>query len=272
MTSFEDKFRGKIDAYQYDKMPSDSQVNDFFEKFDGQPESKSGIPFYWKLAASVILVLGSFWISWTIAQVEVSTGLAEVKEVSLPDQSVVTLNAESRLSYNRLSWMANRSLELEGEAFFEVTKGERFEVISLKGTTEVLGTSFNIYAREDAYEVKCYTGKVQVSLSESKHVLSPGDCVLAQAGEVKTSSFDTLRQTWKQGEYHYDNAELAKVIKDLERTYGLKFETAVVDLGKKYTGYFPRDNQALSLKLVFEPFGYSYRIEDGVVFLSIKID
>ena len=273
MTSFEHKFRDQLDNYRYDKEPSDDQVNDFFQKMEEESGAKTAFPFYMKLAASIILVLGAALISWTIASVEITTGLAEVKQVQLPDQSVVTLNAQSSLSYNRLAWILNRNVILEGEAFFEVTKGKNFAVVSTLGTTEVLGTSFNILARAETYDVKCHTGKVRVTAAEHKSILEPGDRVtVTNSLEFKESTFDTLKQTWKQGEYHYDNVTLEEVIKDLERAYGLSIDTSLIDGNKKYSGYFPSDNQSLALKLVFEPFGYTYREENNVVYVSIKIN
>ncbi len=273
MTSFDDKFRDKLDSHGYNKEPSDDQVSDFFRKFDGEDIVKSSFKLYLKLAASVILVLGVAWVSWSIANVEITTGLAEVKEIELPDHSTVTINAESKLSFNRIGWVLGRNVNLEGEAFFEIKKGENFAVVSAMGTTEVLGTSFNILARGDTYEVSCHTGKVRVTGWDSESVLRPGRRVkLSRNPTVKKSEFDTLKQTWKQGEYHYDNISLSEVIEDLERAFDLSINTSMVSIDKKYTGYFPSANQSLALQLVFEPFGYTFQVEKDEVILSVKID
>jgi hypothetical protein len=89
------------------------------------------------------------------------TSLAQQTEVLLPDHSKVTVYAESSLSYKPWLWMFSRTVKLEGEGLFDVQKGEKFEVISPKGKTMVLGTQFTIYARNSAYVVTCLSGKVK---------------------------------------------------------------------------------------------------------------
>ncbi|NJO91798.1 MAG: FecR domain-containing protein [Chloroflexia bacterium] len=87
--------------------------------------------------------------------------------ITLPDGSKVTLNANSQLSYHPYWWKYSRKLDFSGEAFFEVTKGDKFSVVSKNGTTSVLGTSFNIFARDNDYRVHCITGKVKVEKENS---------------------------------------------------------------------------------------------------------
>ena len=66
----------------------------------------------------------------------------EIKTITMPDKSVITLNADSRLSFVEGNWMNNRSVSLEGEAFFDVKKGTKFEVNSEVGKVTVLGYQF----------------------------------------------------------------------------------------------------------------------------------
>ena len=53
---------------------------------------------------------------------------SQKQEISLPDNSQVSLNALSSVTYNESSWDENRELTLNGEAFFKVEKGSTFEV------------------------------------------------------------------------------------------------------------------------------------------------
>ena len=71
------------------------------------------------------------------------------------------LNAASRLQYHPYWWRFERQVKLEGEVFL-VKPGTLFKVVSEKGTTEVLGTEFNIYSREKNYSVFCQSGTVKV--------------------------------------------------------------------------------------------------------------
>ena len=68
--------------------------------------------------------------------------------------------------------MFSRKVSLEGEAFFEVNPGKKFEVVSKFGKTIVLGTSFNIYSRNSSYQVTCMTGKVKVIENTGRNEVS----------------------------------------------------------------------------------------------------
>ena len=130
------------------------------------PNNKSiRMPNRWlAIAASMaILLTAGFWWIQTYSTSEVSTQLAEITKQELPDGSSVQLNAVSSIIFNARKWETNRHVELKGEGFFEVKKGQKFSVNTDHGVIEVLGTSFNVYARNDGFEVRCYTGKVAVS-------------------------------------------------------------------------------------------------------------
>ncbi len=83
-------------------------------------------------------------------------------KITLPDHSSVILSEHSSLSYKPGLWMISRKVFLEGEGIFSVNKGGRFSVISVKGTTSVLGTRFKVHTRQNSYEVTCFSGKVKV--------------------------------------------------------------------------------------------------------------
>ncbi len=59
-------------------------------------------------------------------------------------------------------WYFKRSVQLAGEAYFEVEKGKKIEVVSEKAKTVVLGTKFLVTARNNEYTVDCKSGKVKV--------------------------------------------------------------------------------------------------------------
>ncbi len=69
----------------------------------------------------------------------------------LPDGSSVHMNANSTIKYHPFWWNISRELSFSGEAYFEVEKGNKFEVVSSVGKTAVLGTCFNIYSRNKNY-------------------------------------------------------------------------------------------------------------------------
>ncbi len=76
--------------------------------------------------------------------------------VNLPDASKITLQKNTRVGYKKYSWPFNREVTLEGEAFFEVAKGETFTVTTSNGSVKVLGTSFNVNTKNDLLLISCY--------------------------------------------------------------------------------------------------------------------
>ena len=120
-------------------------------------------------AAAVVVVLLSISSLMYFYTKTITTQIAQESEVILPDNSKVTVYAKSIISYKPLLWKISRSVKFEGEGLFEVQKGEKFEVISRKGKTMVLGTQFNVYSRYNDYNVTCVSGKVKVIESANKN-------------------------------------------------------------------------------------------------------
>lgn len=124
--------------------------------------------------ASVALLI-SFGVAATLYTKNVKTGITE-KSFHLPDNSKVILHANSSLSYKPLFWKLSRVTKLNGEAYFDVESGRKFEVISEKAKTVVLGTRFLVTARENVYQVNCDHGKVMLveSVEKNEIVITAG--------------------------------------------------------------------------------------------------
>ncbi|MDD3787213.1 MAG: FecR family protein [Petrimonas sp.] len=145
-------------------------------KLDANPTGKKVQPVrYFQLlkyaAVASIALLVSFAVTATLYTKNVKTVIAE-KSFLLPDNSKVVLHANSSLSYKPLLWKFSRTTKLNGEAYFEVESGSRFEVVSEKAKTVVLGTRFLVTARENEYQVNCEHGKVMlVEFAEKNEVV-----------------------------------------------------------------------------------------------------
>ncbi len=146
--------------------------------------------------------------------------------VALPDGSKVTLNANSNLSYNPYWWQFSRKLDFSGEAFFEVQKGKKFEVISEKASTTVLGTKFNIYSRNDEYRVYCLSGKVKVETKMNKStILMKNDyTVVNQENRLVKLQDETINQNaiaWINNEFIFTALPLKVVYEEIERQFDI---------------------------------------------------
>ncbi|MCH2235767.1 MAG: FecR domain-containing protein [Crocinitomicaceae bacterium] len=222
----------------------------------------------WTIAASIAIILGlgsllflmqgdDILVSHTTAQMETDT-------IALPDQSTVYLNADSKLDYNESSWEEEKVVELEGEGYFSVTKGDQFSVKTDQGTIQVLGTEFNIRSRSDLTEVTCYSGKVKVSDQASgAMILEPGmSCKIVDGSLVNewTPNFDE-KVSWLNSESTFHEAPFIIVIEELEDQYGVSIDDEDVSIKERvYTGTFPHGNLEDALKIVFDPMNIQYDI------------
>ncbi len=220
------------------------------------------------IAASVILVIGVVYILSIFSGTSVETSPGEMLSFYLPDGSKVYLNESSSISYDIDDWERQRLVNLDGEAYFEVKKGETFSVVSETGIVEVLGTSFNVFAREDQYVVDCMTGRVKVSNPEFDNfqILTPGLSSIIKNNQVlfMTRNKNESIGEWRIEEYAYEDVALTKVMQDLEKQYNIKFEYDIPVEQRRYTGFFNNKNLEESLEKVFPPMGLSFQeISEG---------
>lgn len=188
-------------------------------------------------------------------QVEVITQSGEVKIHYLPDSSVVTLNGASSIAYNNEDWEDNRTIELTGEAFFEVQKGSSFLVSSDHGTVEVLGTKFNVRDRVDFYEVECYEGMVAVSAPDYKlqSKLKKGRRVQVIKSEVSGIKETTItKPTWLNNRIAFQSVPIKTVIEEIERQFDISIELKNIDENQIFSGSFSNKDVKIALLTVSE--------------------
>lgn len=183
----------------------------------------------WLVAASVILCLGiSYVLFFQTQDAQVRTLLASSERVELNDGSWVHVSPESEVSWNKRSFENNRVVKLEGEAFFEVTKGEKFTVSSRWGDVEVLGTSFNIWDRANRYEVVCRSGKVSVTLDNGKQFILTAGMKLNFDPEKDEAVVDERSSKeevlWVDGNKFLEDATVSELQEELKRYFAIDLE------------------------------------------------
>jgi ferric-dicitrate binding protein FerR (iron transport regulator) len=266
-----------------EKEISNENINNLWSKIDmatqGAKASETKvIPFYQTtfgrvsvaVAASITLLLGFFWFNQSTSSYQTGTG--ERLAVTLPDGSIATLNAASSISFNTNTWADNREVMLEGEAFFEVEKGERFTVKTGFGEVTVLGTSFNVQQRNDLLQVACFTGKVGVKNQFNvSQTLTPGKRIMVDKGEAKLDNF-IHEQTiaWKRGVFRFDDIPLALVLDELQRQYKIEVQIKTDISNRKYSGSFTKGDLDGALKMICLPMELSYKIaeDNGLVVID----
>lgn len=203
------------------------------------------------------------------------TQYAQSQFITLPDGSEVHLNADSNIEYNTEKWSENRTLKLNGEAFFKVEKGSQFMVETNQGNVTVLGTSFNIYQRNKDFKVYCKTGKVSVFAAKNTTILLPNEAVSIQKQlhkiEKNISPKDN-RSNWMNGIYNYTNETIEQIAKELERQLDLKI-TLPTDLKEqRFTGSFSTADTETALSEVLWPLGMDYKQMDKNIIVTKKED
>lgn len=248
-------------------------------QIDTQPKGRS-IKFHfaiskWAVAAAIVVLfaLGSYLRFYSIT---IKTPAGQHLLAELPDHSKVNLNAQSSITYHPYWWRINRMVKLEGEGFFEVEKGRKFTVESAQGITQVLGTSFNIFARDELYKVTCITGTVKVkSKTGIEAILKPNCKAEIQAnGKINVSAnIETFPEiSWKKNIFLFTASPVIQVFKEIERQYGVNIETNIHDYSL-YTGNFTKDqNVEEILKYVCPALGFKYIRKSTGQYLIIKED
>ena len=227
-------------------------------------------------AAAVILVLIGVTAFMRFYGKTVSSQSGEIVNLELPEGSKVSLNAETTIKYKPLWWTFKREIQMEGEAYFEVTRGNEFKVISDPGTTTVLGTTFNIYSRKGEYEVSCYTGKVKVGSLDTgdEVILEPYQkASLDMKGDIEISKEidSSVKQDWRNGYFRFTSTNVTRVFDEISRQYGV-FITGTENLDLIYTGNFSKDQSIDEvMNLVCRAFGIDF-VREGEKTYRVVVD
>lgn len=234
-------------------------------KMDLHSHSKTRVLWNWKsyAVAATILMLVSSTLFLRLYTRTIHCPMGQHMSVVLPDLSQVELNANSDLKYTPYWWKISRKVEFNGEGFFNITPGSKFQIISPKGITEIMGTSFNIYARDQHYKVTCFTGKVKVASTQTTHqvILLPKDQVqITENGTIElTKNIEPQKSTmWRENRFFFTATQLSKVFREIELQYNIH----IVEKGRynmPYTGNFKKQESVEEvLNLVCIPFDLKF--------------
>lgn len=148
-------------------------------------------------------------------------------QLMLSDGSKVQLNSMSSIRFPVQFAQDCRLVELEGEAYFEVSKTGQPFIVQTKGMKiEVLGTTFNIsaYANEE-YQTTLVSGSVKVQTGNgSNRILKPSEqaCITPGSNQINVRNVDTAFYTsWIHGKINFKDQRLDDIMKTLARWYDM---------------------------------------------------
>ncbi|MCD8172150.1 MAG: FecR domain-containing protein [Alistipes sp.] len=179
---------------------------------------------------------------------ELVVGRRQIKSIILPDMSLVTVNAGTRLSFPSAFSNDERRVRLNGEAYFDIISDNYHPFIIETKDCEVIvkGTTLNVRSYDDeSSEITLLTGQVNV-LSNSHSIsteLLPGELLEISGPETSKTSIDpTSLPAWSDGLFYFDNIEISKVANQLSRWYGVDIVCAEDDKKlAKMSGIFSRN-------------------------------
>lgn len=195
--------------------------------------NKAGTLNFSTLEAGAQNISGST-ASMLAGQNTLHTAAGEQYKLILPDGTKVWLNAASTLKFPAsFAHLKTRSVQLEGEAYFEVVHNSQqpFMVQTAHQTIEDLGTAFNVTAYQDDPFTKTtlLEGAVQVSNAVSRHTapktLVPGQqASLANAdhgdGNIRVERVETEGVVaWKNGYFRFDGEDIYAIMRRVSRWY-----------------------------------------------------
>ncbi|PHZ86742.1 FecR family protein [Paremcibacter congregatus] len=176
------------------------------------------------------------------------TQVAELKEVTLPDGSIITLGAMSKLTV-QFSDNERRVFLNNGEAFFSIEKDAKrpFYVVTEGTEVRVVGTKFDVRRGVTGIQVAVLKGVVQVVDIENREeqkkkpsmqtkILHAGEKITdPYRGDIKQVEKITgaMPGAWRQGRLVYASVRLADLVADANRYYKGKIvinDSAIADL------------------------------------------
>lgn len=208
-----------------------------------------------------------------------TTGKGEQVTISLPDGTQVTLNAESRLSYNLSNFNSDeRRVAFDGEGYFRVAKNPSspFSITAKGLKVSVLGTTFNLRARsaDATAELSLEEGSVRFqSLKTGQGViLSPNQkAILDQIHgtvTVEESSYTTDASAWRRGELVFRNVPFAEVLEEIEEIYHVSIAIETKGLNYQddlFTGVLSRTNINEVLEVIEHSYHLKATLKDGTI-------
>ena len=250
-------------------------------------------------AIAVGLIFYKIRNSETVAadKTEIFTGNGIRKKVTLPDGTNVWLNSNSRLSFNRnLNSGKTRTVELTGEAYFDVTKNKDrpFVIHTPKFAIKVLGTAFNVraYKGDRVTEAALIRGEIELTVAGSngqKIILKPNEKFIllekpsgaAGASKTRSLSIESIKPvevqsrkyieetSWLDNKLVFQNQTFDQMVPRLERWFNVTIKVNDASINDQhFTGIFENENleQALRAMQLIKPF--KYKIEKDEVTIN----
>lgn len=253
-------------------------------------DSQKGVQTIFRVAAAILVVAVVGFFAWQYAgnrlfqssqnnsMKKIITQRGEIAHITLPDGTVVTVNAASTLRFQNNFEGTKRVVYLDGEAYFNVTsnKEKPFIIYTDEARVKVFGTKFNVQAwnEDKVTEVVVKEGKVGVKLVGKDN---PGRQVFLQRGEyVSVSDKQGISATknvdiskymyWLHGGMYFDNEPFSSVVRSIERKFDVHIDIKNKQLlNVPFTGAFRHTQLKEVLNVISVSMGVRYVRKDTLI-------
>ncbi len=232
-----------------------------------------------KIAACIVLFVGIFFLTRSIIQnnkqrsitLQVEKG---TKNFTLPDNSLVTLNQGSNLSYKKE--FNKRKVFFNGQAYFNIeqNKSSPFIIKTNKASVFITGTSFYLHSDtiNKIEEIHVLDGKVMYSSKiypDKEIILQKEESAIIQENEParKIIPNSNYYSAWETGKLIFNNTKLGEIEKALESFYDIKINIQKEFIGKKFTGTFHETDYKTIIETIATSMGLKYEVNGNEVFL-----
>jgi len=214
-----------------------------------------------------------------ISYTEIIAKKGQIKNILLPDGTLVFLNSDTKLKYSDNFGSKKREVFIEGEAYFDVTsdKNKPFIVHTTENTVKVLGTAFNIsaYPHEKIHQISLERGKINISREKDKLLLlNPNETYLLLCNKNQAKVFKTenveIYSSWKDGKIIFRNQRFADIAKKLERSHNIVIKLQNKQLEDyRYTGEFIVNDDVIKiLDIINLTTPLSYNVKNDTIYIK----
>jgi len=186
--------------------------------------------------------------------------------VTLPDGTVVWLNASTSLKFPIAFNGNERRVEIHGEAYFEVAKNETMPFIVKAGNEEikVLGTHFNVsaYADDKLIKTTLLEGSVEISLRNKTQNESDNTKITLKPGQQSQLDIDNnlnvvdanLKEAiaWKNGYFFFRDENIESIMAKIARWYDVKVIYEANTENLNFTGNISRAENISEVLCILE--------------------
>lgn len=239
-----------------------------------------------KIASAILILIGSGYC-FSLFQTETPQNLLQSiyvppgsrTSITLPDGTLVWLNSNTSFQYPATFANKERVVELDGEAYFEVTKNEKkpFIVRTDKYNIKVLGTTFNVeaYANEPTFKSELFSGKVKLykdRKEDNSLYLNTGDAAELIDGVLHVLPANQNSARWKDGLIILEDKSFTEIMHLFEKYYDLQI--IIQNDRTKQLGYKGKlritDGIDHALRVLQKDFRFTYTREENTNIIYIN--